>query len=92
MDKYDVNITDKGIVMSLNTTTYVIYLLSVPFKSILTLPCLVALMTCVFILPTTKFNMHCIIHFIAHATFTCLAHPVYKYKYVKAYMGGKICM
>ena len=63
-------------VMLLNTTAYVVYLLPVPFKSILTLPCLVALMTCVFILSTTKFNMCCIIHFIAHVTFTCLAHPV----------------
>ena len=76
MDKYDVNIIAKGIVMLLNTTTYAMYLLPVHFKSILTLPCLVALMTCVFILSTTKFNMHCIIHCIVHGTFTCLAHPV----------------
>ena len=75
MGKYDVNIIAKGIVMLLNTT-YTMYLLLVPFKSILTLPCLVALMTCVFILSTTKCNMCCIIHFTANIKFTCLAHPV----------------
>ena len=76
MDKYDVNIIAKGIVMLPITTTYTMYLLPLPFKSILTLPCLVALMTCVFILSTTKCIMGCIIHFIAHIMFTCLAHPV----------------
>ena len=76
MDKYDVNIIAKGIVMLLNTPTHMMYLLPVPFKSILTLPCLVALMTHVFILPTTKFNVCCIVHFIAHVMFTFWAHPV----------------
>ena len=75
MDKYDVKVKGKGIVMLLNTTTYVVYLLPVLLQSILTLPCLVALMTLVLILPSTKCNMCCIVQFIAHVTFTFFAHP-----------------
>ena len=64
MDKYDINIIAKGIVMLLNNTTYMVHLLPVPLKSIPTLPCLVALMTLVLILPSTKFNICCIVQFI----------------------------
>ena len=61
--------------MLLNTTTYAVYLLSVPLKSILTLPCLVALMTLVLIFASIKFNMCSIVLFIAQVPFPFWAHP-----------------
>ena len=75
MDKYDVNIITKGIVMLLNTTTYVVYLLHVLLMLILTLPCLVALMELILISPSTILNMCSIVLLIAHVSFAFWAYP-----------------